>query len=131
MFLLYAVGYFAVEWATHWLWHRDSDSGSAFGMLVTAILWATIMSTVFSSLKPAEYQIMVDEEQIRTGNFKSWNQLFSRSIHRSEVKTLIERKNGLLISRHNRIGTFLWGGIWIPKQLADYEYLKRMVSGWI
>jgi membrane-bound metal-dependent hydrolase YbcI (DUF457 family) len=130
LFAMYAMCYFAVEWAIHWLWPRDRNSASALGMLVTAVIWATLMSTVFSSLRPVEYQIMVDEDEISTGNFKSWNQLFSRSIHRGEVKTVIERKKGLLISRHNRIGTFLWGGIWIPKQLDDYEYLKRLISGW-
>ena len=36
----------------------------------------------------------------------------------------------MIVSRYNRVGTFFWGGILIPKNLAYYEYLKRLVSSW-
>jgi hypothetical protein len=130
MFAIFGPVYFAIEFAFEWLWpvHRGRDR--TFGMAIQAVLWGFAMSITFSFRKGAHYQIIVDEDEISTKNFKSMNRLSSRTIPRSQVRTLIEKRNGLMISRHNRVGAFFWGGIWIPKQLADYEYLKRLVSSW-
>jgi hypothetical protein len=130
LFAIYVPAYFVVELATHWLWpgHRRSDTASR--MVVTAVVWGLLMTIALSFRKAAEYQIIVDDDEISTKNFNSRNRLYSRRVHRGQVRTLIEKRQGLLISRHNRIGTFFWGGLWVPKQLADYEYLKRLVSGW-
>ena len=98
-------------------------------MLVQATLWASFMTIAFTFLKVGHYQILVDDEEMST-NFKSRNHLFSRTVRRGEVKTLIQRRHGLLISEHNRIGTYFWGGVWVPKELADYEYLKRLAMSW-
>ncbi len=98
--------------------------------LIYAIFWAFGMSLFFLFKKANEYQLIVDDEEIRATNFRQNNFLFTRSVRRGEVTTIVEKERGLLISRHGRIGTFWWGGIWIPKQLADYEYLKRLVVSW-
>jgi hypothetical protein len=121
--------YFFVLLASQWLFHLHRETDRV-GMIIQSVIFGFCMSLLSSFRKGAQYQIEVDEEAIRTKNFSSNNWLSSRAIRRGEVRTLIERRNGLLVSRHNRVGTFFWGGVWIPKQLADYEYLKRMVSSW-
>ena len=121
---------FAIELGTKWLWPAHGESGSILGMVFTAIFWGLVMSKTFVFRKAASYQILVDEDEISAKNFKSMNWLSSRTIRRLQVRTVIEKREGLIISRYNRVGTFFWGGIWIPKQLADYEYLKRMVTSW-
>jgi hypothetical protein len=126
MFAIFGPVYFAIEW----LWPARSGSDRTLEMAVQAVLWGFGMSIMFSFRKGAQYQIIVDEDEISTKNFKFMNRLSSRTIPRSHVRTLIEKRNGLMISRHNRVGAYFWGGIWIPKQLADYEYLKRLVSSW-
>jgi hypothetical protein len=130
LFAITVTAYFAVELATRWRWPEHNESDTVSQMFVQAIIWGLLMSIIFSFRKAPKYQIVVDDDEISTKNFDSMNRLYSRSIHRGQVRTLIERKTGLLVSRHNRFGTFLWGGVWVPKQLADYEYLKRLVSEW-
>jgi hypothetical protein len=78
----------------------------------------------------ANYQIVVEEDEITTRNFNSYNRMFSKTIRRGEIRTVVEKKQGLLISSRGRVATSFLGGIWIPKQLADYEYLKRLILNW-
>jgi hypothetical protein len=120
--------YFAIEW----LWPGHHGKEKFLGMIIQAVLWGLGMSVMFSFKRGAEYQLVVDEdeEEISTKNFKSNSRLFSRTVRRGQIRTVVEKDKGLLISRHSRVGTFFWGGIWIPKQLADYEYLKRLVLSW-
>ncbi len=122
--------YFALEFLFEWLWPARHGIERIWGMIVKAVFWAFLLSLTFPFKKLGQYQIVVDEDEISTRSFTAMSWLSSRTIPRSEVRTLVERRNGLLISRYNRIGTFFWGGIWIPKQIADYEYLKRLVSSW-
>ena len=130
LFVQFGLIYFAVMFVLEWFWLRHNGRDTIRGFTFKVFFWALFMSLSFSFRKPGQYQIVVDEAEISTKNFRSMSWLSSRTIRRSEVRTLIERPNGLLISRYNRVGTFFWGGIWIPKQLADYEYLKRLVFSW-
>jgi hypothetical protein len=125
--------YFAIEW----LWPGHHGKDEVLGMEFKAVFWGFGMSVMFSFHRrglfgSAEYQLVVDEDEgeISTKNFKSNNRLFSRTVRRGQIRTVVEKEKGLLISSHNRVGTFFWGGIWIPRQLADYEYLKRLVLSW-
>jgi len=79
----------------------------------------------------SKYQIVVDDDEITTRNFNSYNWMLCKTIRRREICTVIEKEQGLLISRKGRAATrYLFGGIWIPKHLADYEHLKRLVLSW-
>lgn len=59
-----------------------------------------------------------------------------RKVHRGRIKTIQEwktnflRDGGLMLSDRGRFWTFLWGGIWIPRALPEYEYLKRVAKMW-
>jgi hypothetical protein len=125
LFAIYAPIYFAILW----LWTGHHGKNEIVGTVIQSVLWGIGMSMIFSTR--AEYQLMVkeDEGEIST-NFKSINRLFSRTVRPGQIRTVVEREKGLLISRHDRVGTFFWGGIWIPRPLADYEHLKRLVLSW-
>ena len=130
LFVICGSIYFAVEC----LWPTRFWTVSSRGKLVQAVLWGLMMSacSAYWGLPgvATEYQIAVDENEIRSQNFKRMGRIYSRTISKAEVKTLFERRYGLLVSRHGLLETLMWGGVWIPKQLAEYEYLKRVVESW-
>jgi hypothetical protein len=125
--------YFALEW----FWPRHATP-SVTGMVFQAIFFSLVMSAVQSSRTGwlsvsrswANYQIVVEEDEITTRNFNSYNRMLSRTVRRTEIRTVVEKKQGLLISSRGRVATFFFGGIWIPKQLANYEDLQRLILNW-
>jgi hypothetical protein len=134
LFACFAPSYFALEW----LW-RSHSRPTVTAMAIQAIFFSLVMSAIQSSrsnwLSASEswstYQIVVSDDEIVTRNFNSFSRLYSKTIRRGEIRTVIEKEQGLLISRRGRAATrYFFGGIWIPKQLADYEYLKRLVLSW-
>jgi hypothetical protein len=100
--------------------------------------WSLLMSWYFCSKSFLlgltkswkNYQIVIEEDRISTRGFSSQNWMISKSILRDKVRTIIENKKGLLVSDRGRLGTYLFARIWIPNQLPDYEYLKRLVTSW-
>jgi hypothetical protein len=56
--------------------------------------------------------------------------LTKHTVRRGEVRTVIERSNGLAVSCRNRTGTYLWGWVWIPRELPEYEQLKILAQSW-
>jgi len=127
LFAIFAPLYFAIEW----LWSLHGGTESIRAMALKALVWACAMSLWFTlRKKDTGYQLVVDQDMIGAKNFKTGNWLLARSLRRGEIRTIVERENGLLLSRHGRIGTFFWGGIFVPRRLADYEYIRRVVLGW-
>ena len=59
-----------------------------------------------------------------------------RKVHRGQIKTIREwktnflRDGGLMLSDRGRFGTLMWGGVWIPRTLPEYEYLKNVAEMW-
>ena len=78
-----------------------------------------------------DYNVTLDGDMIVTKSLGGF-----RKVHRGEIQTVIERHEnflrdgGLLLSEHGRFGTFMWGGIWIPRALPEYEYLKNVAEMW-
>ena len=136
-FILFACGapiYFALQW----FWHSHPRP-TVTEMAIQAIFFSLLMSAIQSSRSRwlstskswSKYQIVVDDDEITTRNFNSYNWMLSKTIRRGEIRTVIEKEQGLLISRKGRAATrYFFGGIWIPKHLADYEYLKGLVISW-
>jgi hypothetical protein len=71
-----------------------------------------------------KYKLIVDEDQM------SHRFVTSKSVRRGKVMTVIERRRGLLVSEHGQFGTHWFGGVWIPKQLPEYESLKLLAISW-
>jgi hypothetical protein len=106
--------------------------------LFMAFFWSLFMSWYFSSkrfvLSVSEpwksYQIVVEDDRIRTRSFASHNGMLSKTIRRGEVRTIIESERGLMASDRGRLGTYVFARIWIPRQLPEYECLKRLMTSW-
>jgi hypothetical protein len=126
----YAPLYFAIEY--FWRGHggRTSFIQMVSMALIQSIFFAISMSFFYKRAHTG-YEISVDDDESRiTRNFRTSNHLSARTVRRGQNRTVIERRQGLLISGRNKIGTFLWGGIWVPKTLAEYEFLKSLALSW-
>lgn len=117
----------------------SSQSISAF--LLHSLLWTVAFTLVVFARLPLvrkktrsdHYQLVIGEDEI-TMNL-DYSTLIVRlalkkHIRRGQIKTIVERKSGLTVSKRNRIGTFFLGGVWIPKKLPEYEFLKSLTMGW-
>lgn len=138
MFFIFFACFAPTYFALGWLWHSHPRP-TVTEMAIKAIVFSFVMSAIQSSRSYwlsiskswSTYQIVIDDDEIVTRNFKSFDRMHSKTIRRGEIRTVIEKEQGLLISRRGRAATrYFFGGMWIPKQLADYEYLKRLVLSW-
>lgn len=117
---------------------RQSLPMSFLDSILFAFVCAIGVGAVFLFLlrgqKLEQYELIVDGDGMQSKSpfpvlFKYSN--FSGRIHRGQVRTIVERKCGLIVSERNRFGTwFFGGGVWIPKQLPEYESLKLLAIGW-
>ena len=138
MFLILFAVTAPICFVMHLIWPTHGKSEAVGEALFFAIPFSLLMSLIYSTRKMrlyitrswASYQIVVEDDQISTRNYASQSWMLSKAIHRGEIRTVIENEHGLLISKHDRFGTRMWGGIWIPNRLPDYEYLKRMITEW-
>jgi hypothetical protein len=99
--------------------------------LVWAVLFYWIMRGLFHGLAAPTYEIHLSDESI------SRVSRFSRcTVKRAEIKTIVERNEsvlwpaGLLVSERSRLGTYLWGGVWISRSLPEYEALRDTLFSW-
>jgi hypothetical protein len=91
---------------------------------------------VFLRFKPSKkYRIIVDENQMTASGGSSLP--FRWSVRKGEVRTVIERKGNpyappaLIISKHGRFGTWMLGGIWVPKDIPEIEYIEDLLRSWM
>jgi hypothetical protein len=54
----------------------------------------------------------------------------SATVHKGKVRTILERKRGVIVSEHGLWRTRWSGGVWIPKALPEYEHLKSVAETW-
>ena len=102
---------FALEWLC-----PNHPAPKVTEMVIKAILFSLVMSAINSSRRwrlsitksLANYQIVVEEDEITTRNFSSCNRMLSRTIRRVEVRTVIEKEQGMLISSRNSVATSFW-----------------------
>jgi hypothetical protein len=105
---------------------------------ILSLFWAVAM--VF--LKPAtlpNYKLLVDEESITwVTEYTGWMRWFvtRRTVRKSRVRTIFEIKatgfhsGGLGISERSMLGIRMWGCVFLPKDLPEYDDLRRLVEGW-
>lgn len=106
-------------------------SGAFLDAIGTGIIVGLLSAFFYNeSLK---YSLVITDE-----SFTAIYPLFKRSIKKNEVRTISETRGsalaglgpGLRISKHGRFGTGLWGAIWIPTGLPDYDSLKELALSW-
>ena|SRR5216683_2392264 len=100
---------------------------------VEAVLGGVIFAFFFDALmrRNLDYKVVVSDDCITAVHPR-----YKRSVQKSEVKTVAESDGNVLaapslrISKYGRLGTWFWGGIWIPKALPEYEYLRNLALTW-
>jgi hypothetical protein len=115
-------------------WPFSHETRNLPGSLTKALIWSAFM-TIFMAVRMSgnrgPYNITVDGDVIVQKGLGGF-----RKVHRGQIKTLVERKTnflrdgGLILSDRGRFGVFMWGGVWIPRTLPEYEYLKNVAEMW-
>jgi hypothetical protein len=118
----------AIEVIGHFLW-PFLFSGPPLGFFIDAIIVA-VLSMVFD-MRKFDYKVFVSDDCITTVRYR-----YQRSVRKNEVKTVTESDGNVLlapslrISKYGWIGTWLWGGIWIPKALPEYTAIRDLALSW-
>ena len=99
----------------------------------------TLVMVFFKSPRVPSYKLLVDEESI-TGvtEFAGWMPWFVQrtTVRRSRVRTIREIKattvhsGGLLISERSMFGARMLGGVFLSKDLPEYDDLLQLLEGW-
>jgi hypothetical protein len=114
-----------------------------------SISWMLVNSSIFASLfavsmticqavrtawfrrKERQYELAIEGDEMRSKYLVPFfGHMAGRYVRRGQIRTLIERNRGLTVSKYSRVGTFFLGGVWIPKTLPEYEFLKSLAISW-
>jgi hypothetical protein len=129
-FAFCSVGYFVLD--VYWPFSHQTRSFA--GSATKSLMWSALMTlfmVIRSAGHKAPYNITVDGDLIVVKGLGGF-----RKVHRGEIKTIVEwkpnffRDGGIMLSDRGRFGTFMWGGVWIPRTLPEYEYLKSVAEMW-
>jgi hypothetical protein len=131
--LLVAGLYVVLNMAFSLLWPSWMSSRNVSGEFVEAVLGGVIFAFLFVALmkRNLDYKVVVSDDCITAVHPK-----YKRSVRKSEVKTVAESDGNILaapslrISKYGRLGTWFLGGIWIPRALPEYEYLRNLALSW-
>jgi hypothetical protein len=116
--------YFLIDW----FWPITHNKSSVAWMVLSAVMNAALLAIVITwrtRRQLATYKVFVDDEQIVRRQA-----IFDQCVRKGTVRTIVERKTGMLVSSKGRVWTFFWGGLWIPRVLPEYGLLKNLVTSW-
>lgn len=100
------------------------------GEAVLAGLMFAFVMTAFSE-RNLRYKVIVSDDSITAVHL--W---FRHSVQRKCVRSVVETRGNALtapalrISKHGRFGMFLWGSVWIPRSLPEYESIRSLALNW-
>jgi hypothetical protein len=140
--LLPASIYFFVMLALNFLWlshyeRSESVREIALRVLFISLFWGVSMA--FVPMKFPQCRLLVDDQSVTsvmecTGWMK-WHAV-RRTVSAGKVRTIREIKGrfggpgGLVASERTGWRAWMWGGIFVPRTLPEYEQLKALVEGW-
>ena len=105
-----------------------------------ALMWSAVGDGIFAILVAASLRWYTEKRKKTAINIdgdliiSKVNGSF-RKLHRDQIKTIVEdnetffHDGGMLLSKYGWLGTRYLGGIWIPRELPEYEAVKRFVEG--
>jgi hypothetical protein len=135
---------FLIRFSLSILLHTPSEMRSALPSGTIQIgIWSLLVALgmVFSGqLVVPSYKLLVDEESI-TGvtEFTGWMKwrVKRRTVRKGRVRTILEIKTtafhpgGFGVSERSMFGSrMMWGFVYVPKDLPEYDDLRRLVEGW-
>jgi len=104
-------------------------SGPLLWVVITAVIFG-ILGVLFDTRK-FNYKVFVSDDCITAAHSR-----YQRSVRKNEVKTVTESDGNVLlppslrISKYGRFGTWVWGGIWIPKALPECAAIRDLALSW-
>lgn len=115
------------------LWPSSMSSGHPLEGIIGAVISGIIFAFVSVALikRNLNYRVVVSDDYITAVHSR-----YERSVRKNEVKTVAESDGNVLtapslrISKYGRFGTWFWGGIWIPRALPEYEYVRNLALSW-
>jgi hypothetical protein len=135
--------YFVVVFCLKLFWPTPRErSGGLTGIAVEAgfmaLLWGFGMA-YFSRKSVSSYKLLVDDASI-TGvtEYRGWMKwlVTRRTIRKGKVRTILSLKDGfgaargIGISERSKWGARMWGWVYVPSNLPEYEYLRQLAEGW-
>jgi hypothetical protein len=107
-------------------------------------VWSLLLGlgmVFFRSASPPNYKLLVDEKSMTwVMEYTGWMRWFRTSrrwtVREGRVRTIFEIKatpyhsGGLGVSERSMLGVRMLGCVFLPKDLPEYDDLRRLVEGW-
>jgi hypothetical protein len=105
-------------------------------------MWSLLFAlgmVFFRSAPLPNYKLLVDQESMTWGlEYPGWRRWFVRrwTVRKGRVRTIFEIKatafqsGGLLISERSMAGIRMFGCVFLPRELPEYDDLRRLAEGW-
>lgn len=126
--IVLTVIYFTFRLAFDLIWPSTDRSTNMIHFMMSGIGWSflsAIATVLYAKLQLRQYELWLEDDALRVK--AKW---FDRSVRKGEIRTAIERRDGLLISSRGRIGLFFFGGVLVSRQLPEYDQLQNMLESW-
>ncbi len=120
--------YFTFRLAFDLIWPSSDRSTNMNRFMMTGIGWSflcAVITVLYAKLQLRQYELWLEDDAVRVRS--KW---FDRSVRKGEIRTTIERRDGLLISSRGRVGMFFCGGLLISRMLPEYDQLHNMIESW-
>ncbi|MGH9739908.1 MAG: hypothetical protein ACRD4X_15170 [Candidatus Acidiferrales bacterium] len=117
----------------HYVWPSTVGAPNTLSDLVNSADFGLVFSwiAIFFVRKQSSCEILVSDDSIAVRRA-----FFTHRIRKSEMKTVVDTPGrflsepGLRILKDGGFGAWVWGGIWIPKALPDYEHIRNFALSW-
>jgi hypothetical protein len=137
-----AVVYFLLMLAFTYLWPSPYEKHESVYLIAMktafiSLLWGLGMT--FLQPKLPDGRLLVDDQSITSvTEYTGWMKWYKirRTVSAGKVRTIREIRSrlggpgGLAASERTRLGAWMWGGIYIPNTLPEYQQLKALVESW-
>ena len=127
--IVLTVIYFTFRLAFDLIWPSSDQSTNMNRFLVSGIGWSflsAIITVLYAKLQLRQYELWLEDDTVRVRS--KW---FDRSVRKGEIRTAIERRDGLLVSSRGRVGMFFCGGLLISRMLPEYDQIQNQIESWM
>jgi len=146
--LLSALAFTVIAFALRFGWmlfapsgfeRRSGTTGSALEIAIWAIALGFTMAFLQAKPRVPGYRMIVEDNSITgitqyTGYMKWF--VSRKTVRRGRVRTIFEvpptryHSGGIGVSEHSRFGTRMWGFVYIPSSLPEFDQLKALAESW-
>lgn len=138
--LLFAVILFALRFG----WHVWEGSGyEQHWSVIEIAIWSAAVAILLAVFPTAPrvpaYKLLVDDNSITgVSQYGGWMKWFQtrRTVRKGSVRSIFnvpaigDRPGGVGISERSQLGARMWGFVYVPKSMPEFEDLKRLAESW-